>query len=280
MSNETKTWYGVHKHSSKIGPRQLKQEEKYESDIFVELQAAGIFDPTVHPGDLYNIMTKDLATAAIEDSLLSAEHLGHTQLEKFISQRFVVPDGEDKPAVAFSSTLTKVKAPTFANLYDVASEKGKKGAEPVSINRSILQRLVTAYEAKRPVNLKEVASHELMHIPISIFETSGKIRSGAKSTMVTQLTCDVGLQHTPLPPHTKESSTLIIDVMARVHAIQLPNKANNFGDLADVFVSSDCKVDISSTELKLSETGIVTHPSKTALVRDGVNRNFRVSENL
>ena len=106
----------------------------------------------------------------------------------------------------------------------------------MSVNRAVLQKIVTTFEAKRPIDLKEVASHEFMHLPISIFDTSGNIRSGVKSTMVQPL---MGDQHNlPLPSHPPEQSTLIIDMMARVQAIGLPTQARTFGDLADVVVSS------------------------------------------
>ena len=115
-------------------------------------------------------------------------------------------------------------------------EKNKIICEPMSVNKAVLQKLVTAFEAKRPIDLKEVASHELMHLPISIFDTSGNIRSGVKSTMVQPLMGDQ--HHLPLPPHPPEQSTLIIDVMARVQATGLPTQGHTFGDLADVVVSS------------------------------------------
>ena len=117
-------------------------------------------------------------------------------------------------------------------------EKTKKAepSEVISADRSILQCLVTAYDAKRPVNLEEVAAHELMNVPIAIFQPNGSIRSGTKSTMVQPLRGN--LQYTPLPMHQPGTSTLILDMMARVQTIGLPNRASTFGDLADVFVNS------------------------------------------
>ena len=159
-------------------------------------------------------------------------------MEEFVTQRLIVPEGQDTPPVSFSSRMRKVNAPTFANLYDVPLGKSKKAeaAEVISANRSILQRLVTAYDAKRPVDLKEVAAHELMSVPITICQPNGSIRSGIKSTMIVPLIGD--LQYTPLPLHPPDTSSLILDMMARVQSIGLPKLASNFGDLADVFVAS------------------------------------------
>ena len=104
------------------------------------------------------------------------------------------------------------------------------------MNRKILQRLITAYEAKRPVDLKQVASHELLSIHIIIFQKTGSIRSGTKLSMILSL---IGyLQYTILPLHQPAESTLIIDRMARVQDLGLPKHASNFGDLANEFVNS------------------------------------------
>ena len=58
------------------------------------------------------------------------------------------------------------------NLCDVTLSKQSNKSETVavvSVKRNILQRLITAYKAKRPVDLKQVASLGLMSVPIGIF---------------------------------------------------------------------------------------------------------------
>ena len=52
------------------------------------------------------------------------------------------------------------------------------------MKRNILQRLIAAYKAKRPVDLKQVASLGLMSIPISIIQANRSIRSATKSSMI------------------------------------------------------------------------------------------------
>ena len=84
-------------------------------------------------------------------------------MEIFISQRLLSPRMKE-----FSSTLSKPSTLTFGNLYDTTVDKLKKQPEAVRADRTVMQRLVTAYEAKRSVDLHEVASHQLMIIPISI----------------------------------------------------------------------------------------------------------------
>ena len=96
--------------------------------------------------------------------------------------------------------------------------------------------MVTAYEAQRQVDLLEVASNELMSIPISIFDTSGAMRTGSKSAFAQSLVPERYLG--PLPEFDNAEATVIIDAMARVQAIGLPKRAHTFGDLADTFVAS------------------------------------------
>ena len=92
ISSTTKAWYGITKrHMETAGPRQFKQDEEYESAILVELQSSGVFNPAVHPLELYNIVTKDVATAEIEQSLRRSTELGRLHLEIFVSQRLVSP---------------------------------------------------------------------------------------------------------------------------------------------------------------------------------------------
>lgn len=172
ISCKTRTYYGMGQRVDARGeghPRQLKQDAEYEDLIHKQLVEAGVFAQTPsHPDNLYSLLTKDMATEKIEASLLGAATLGRQQLEEFVMQRLT-----DPPSLAFSSKLSKVKAPTFANLYDVQADKS--GKEVVSVNRTVLQRIITAYQAERPVDLPSITSHELIGVPISIFEANGSL---------------------------------------------------------------------------------------------------------
>ena len=78
-----------------------------------------MFD-SVSPGSLQNLATKDVATEAIQSSLLSAKDLGQEKMNSFIGKRTIVPEVKDKPEVPIHATLDKSKAETFASLYEVA----------------------------------------------------------------------------------------------------------------------------------------------------------------
>ena len=48
---------------------------------------ADVFNTSIHPDDLFNIVSKDLATQAIEESLLSTAAFGRAKMEEFVTQK-------------------------------------------------------------------------------------------------------------------------------------------------------------------------------------------------
>ena len=50
--------------------------------------------------------------------------------------------------------------------------------------RKILQRIITAYDAGRRLDLPRILSHELMEVPLAIADTNGQLRTGNKSVMM------------------------------------------------------------------------------------------------
>ena len=100
-------------------PKQLNVDEEHELKLYNEFQLADVFNPSFHPDDLFNIVSKDLATHAIEESLLPTAVFGRAKMEEFLTQRLIVPEHQLRPTTSFSSRLSGSKALTFANLYDV-----------------------------------------------------------------------------------------------------------------------------------------------------------------
>ena len=116
------------------------------------------------PDTLQNIMSKDIATLEIQQSLLTAKECGQTQVDEFLNQR-LLPTDERK--VKFSDPLHKNKALTFASLYEVISSAHSRNEKKkiLKADRSILQRLIMAYEA-RTVNLHNILKRELLPVPL------------------------------------------------------------------------------------------------------------------
>ncbi|KAG7500299.1 hypothetical protein JOB18_016414 [Solea senegalensis] len=216
-----------------------KRDNRDEMALVLVFKGFKVFD-SVSSGSLQNLATKDVATEAIQSSLLSAKDLGQEKVNSFIEKRMIVPEDKDKPEVPIHATLHKSKAKTFASLYEVAKNpKIKDNRTVIKADRNILKRLVTAYEAGRPVDLPAVLKHELLPVPISLAEMNGTLRTGNKSVLVNKLTEDIVCPEAIELPDM--SSCLIIDGQALVVALGKPDKAVTFGDLADTFVRAVLK---------------------------------------
>ena len=73
----TKSVYGMSLNKQySATPRQLKEDEEHEHKLYNEFQLADVFNALIHPYDLLNFVSKDLATKAIEESLLSTAAIG------------------------------------------------------------------------------------------------------------------------------------------------------------------------------------------------------------
>lgn len=210
-----------------------RRDTSDEDKILDVLLKFKVFSDTTSVGLLRNIATKDLATDEIQNSLLHAERLGQEQLNHFVENRLM--NHPDAPTeMKFHDPLAKMKAPTFASLY-IAHKDVKAKEKTIKADRSILQRLITAYESGRRVNLHQVLQHELMPVPISLAETNHSLRSGDKSVLADVLTSGIIC---PAEIAVEGNSSLIIDGQALVVALGKPQGAVTFGDLADTFVKS------------------------------------------
>ncbi len=91
--------------------------------------------------------------------------------------------------------LFKNNPATFAILYEVKPPATTSERKKIlNADRSILYRLVTAYEAGRDVNLSAILQHELMPVPVSLAEMNRTMRTGNKSILVDVLTENVRSQ--------------------------------------------------------------------------------------
>lgn len=60
----------------------------------------------------------------------------------------------------------------FSSLYAEEKKESEKSAT-IKANRSILQRIVTAYDAGRREDLPRILSRELMVVPFAIVDVNG-----------------------------------------------------------------------------------------------------------
>ncbi|KAL8570386.1 hypothetical protein ACOMHN_035804 [Nucella lapillus] len=204
----------------------MKQDTKDEDKLLTTLKSFKLFSSDM-PHSLQNIANKDLVTEAIEADLLSAERKGQEQLNSFVEERLVATE---QRKVRLRDPLPKNKFLTFSSLFG--------GVKTVKADRNILQRLITAYEAGRDVNLQDVLNHELLAVPLAIAEMNGQLRSGPKAILAQTLTSEVSCPPQLEATNLEKEATLIIDGQALVNAIGKPQTAVTFGDLADVFIEA------------------------------------------
>ena len=62
-------------------PKQVKEKEEHD---YNEFQLADVFNPLINPDDMFNIVSKDLVTQAMEESLLSTAVFGRAKMEEFV----------------------------------------------------------------------------------------------------------------------------------------------------------------------------------------------------
>ncbi len=127
---------------------------------------------SLQPDVLCNIAsTKDVATNAIQDSLLDAKRLGQNEVTRCIEEHLTNDDASAKPLVSFHAPLKRNNPPTCAKFYSIPKDKGKERA--VKADRNLLQRLITALEAGRVADMPSILKHELMPVPLSLVEMDG-----------------------------------------------------------------------------------------------------------
>jgi hypothetical protein len=188
---------------------------------------------------LQNIATEDLATPSIEQSLLNATTLGKQKLKTFVQERLVTAradTGNEVERKKFHSSMQRNNLPTFASLYEVKQQgKAQDKQKVMKADRSVLHRLVVAYQAGRQVDIDHLLEHELMPVPVAIAEMNGTLKTGNKALLVEELTTGIDC---PQSVMLEGTSCLIVDGQAQVNILGKPKEASTFGQLADIFVQS------------------------------------------
>ena len=139
---------------------------------------------------------------------------------------------------------------TFVSLYEPTRslKTGKEKEKIIRADRLVLQRLLTAYEAGRSINLSEILKHELLPVPVALAEINGHLRTGSKAILVQAITEGISCPSS-LPTVNMQNSTLIIDGQALVQAMGKPTGLVTFRDFADTFVQAVLNAGASFTRV-------------------------------
>jgi len=138
--------------------------------------------------------------------------------------------------VGFHDTLRKHHSKTFADLYKTNVSTKQNVQKTIKADRKLLQRLLNAVTAGRPLEMATILKHELSPIPLSLAKVGGKMNSASKSELINILMA--GLQVPPEVPEADKKTCVIIDGHALIQALGKPVGCQTFGEYADVFVKT------------------------------------------
>ena len=151
----------------------------------------------------------------------------------FVKETLMAPE-ENGNHKKLMDSLPKNRVPTFSSLFEAEKKENEKSAA-IKADRSILQRIITSYDAGRKVDLPRTLSHELSTVPFAIADSNGQLRTGNESVMIELLLR--GLERPQVTP-VAGRSTLIVDGQALVMALGRPSECNTFDDFAEKFVKA------------------------------------------
>ena len=244
----THEMYSIYRGSTDLHNEATKSRQKRDNDDESSLMSTflgfNVFLSVSHPATLQNLVTQDLATEVIQESLLHAK-VWTAEVKKFVQDRLIVAEQCDKPDVSIYEPVRNT--PTFATLYEVVNKhtKDRDQKTVMKADRNVLRRLITSYDEGRSVDLSSVLKHELLPVPVSLAEMNGTLRTGNKSELANVVTEDIDCPET-IQLHAK-SSFLIIDGQALVVDLGMPDAAVTFGDLADTLLKGTTRTRRSKT---------------------------------
>ena len=160
-----------------------------------------------------NIATGHLLKREYIEHILNAKSICQTTVEEFTEVRL------NERSVSFWNKVKKMKLYTFHS----GNKKLKinKKSKPIIIlkkHQLLFSRLLTV-GAVRQLDLKEVSSHELSSIPLSLFHTTGEMKKTNKSQLLKELE-ETSMSYQYLSEITPLNSVSAIDFMALVQSLR------------------------------------------------------------
>ena len=211
-----------------------KGRDKTDEDkLFETLSNFKVF--TISTNNLINIATNDVATAEIQESLITAKENGEKLMLEFVKR--ITEGGMIISADKFFMNIQRTNAKTFKDLYLIrVNDKEKERKIVIKADRNFLIKVIKAFSFGQNPNLSEILCNEILPVPLSLAELNGCLRSGDKAVLQKKL-----LEGINCPENISlngEMACLIIDGQALVCALRKPKGIKTFGQLADIFVHS------------------------------------------
>ena len=214
------------KHGELSKSRKLRDESDVVKVTEVLKQNQNPFDLNTVPSELINIITGQVATTEVTQSLGSFLEVGQKKHKDFMDHRLV----ENTRSASFWETETRIKVLTFADMRK-SLQVGK--ATKLMMDSEVLFRRLLAVSKKRDVDLQLVLQHELAAVPPSLFHDDGNMRKCVKSHLLQKLEGNAVKIH--VLPKIDGSTAYIFDGMALFHH-QHESQFRTFEDLAQLLL--------------------------------------------
>ena len=171
------------------------------------------FDVNKQDEDRASLANGAVLPNEMADKLLAARENGENEINEFVKRKII-----ENPS-KFWEKISKVNTPTFETLNKVMTVPISKDKEKViKYDKDLFQRFLVASRS-REINLQDVLSYKLSHVPLSTAHLNGNMRKTAKSNLLKELMIDINIPD-HLPDHDLSSTIYLIDFMVLVQSTQ------------------------------------------------------------
>jgi len=171
------------------------------------------FDLETVPTSLINIVTGQVATQEVEDSLTGMQETGKAHMKNFLEKRLV----ENTKSVSFWDPQPRLTIKTFADMRKpLPTDKQKK----LMCSTEVLFRRLLSVSKTRDIDLQKVLEHELAAVPPALFNDDGTMRKTNKSDLAKKLE-SVCAEVPTLPKvlNQPDNTGYVIDGMAMLQSL-------------------------------------------------------------
>ena len=220
----------LHKDAGKAATKRWNSDAEKMNNMF-DGSFIDPFDLSNSPEHLVDFSTGIVASSQVEESMLGALDTGLSMSIKFVSERLIVPDGEQKPAKSLYAPLSRSCIKTMANMRKTVKVKQKT----IFINGEIMYLRLLAINATKMVPLQRVMAFENAPVPQSIFLEDGSMVSCVKSDFMHKLE---GLMPNDKITSIDSCDAIVYDGHASIQMLGTSSTTsvkNTFDDMAQYF---------------------------------------------
>ncbi|KAL8561134.1 hypothetical protein ACOMHN_033717 [Nucella lapillus] len=171
------------------------------------------FDLETVPTSLINIVTGQVATQEVEESLTGLQETGKTHMKNFSEKRLV----ENTKSVSFWDPQPRLTIKTFKDMRKpLPTDKQKK----LMCSTEVLFRRLLSVSKTRDIDLQKVLEHELAAVPPALFNDDGTMRKTNKSDLAKKLESVCAEVPTlPMVLNQPDNTGYVIDGMAMLQSL-------------------------------------------------------------